>query len=534
MSQSSGQTGSIGERVKGIWDGDEGVWKRTADPKSIPSRSLGWLRLPYELDDLLKRLIALRDDLYRDGIRRALLLGMGGSSMAAIMFNSVQTGRNESMRIELEIVDTVHPTTVERIASDLDVCKTVFLVASKSGTTVETLMLERFFRGLCIKELKDNAAVAQHFIALSDDGTPLAQRGADREQFRCHITTPQDVGGRFSALTAFGMLPAVLSGFNPQGSVKNLLETVDACRATGPGPYNPGVRLVQALANPALSGTNKVTLVTSPGLGKFSLWAEQLMAESTGKDGKGLVPVTAEGLTSTNLYELSKGRNLVFLRLEDDDNHELDELLAVAKMVDVPYHLRRLQSVEELLGELFVWEFAVALSGMFLEIYPFDQPDVESAKRGARRLLEEGGSGLQPKGITLDDAWRNLEGATNDDYIAVFAWLDETPDLTRELNRLCEKLTQRTGRAVLFGYGPRYLHSTGQLLKGGPKGIDVLVLYSPTVRSEEGAGDTLGELLTAQMIADMEVMRTGGQNVWVTALPDNPARRVEAFLGGLN
>ena len=218
-----------------------------------------------------------------------------------------------------------------------------------------------------------------------------------------------------------------------------------------------------------MSGTNKVTLVTSPGLGKFSLWAEQLMAESTGKDGKGLVPVTAEGLTATNLYELSNGRNLVFLRLEDDDNHELDELLGVVKTVDVPYHLRRLRSVDELLGELFVWEFAVALSGMSLDIYPFDQPDVESAKKGARRLLKEGGSGLQPKGITLDDAWRNLEGATNDDYIAVFAWLDETPDLTRELNRLCEKLTQRTGRRYCLDTGRVIYTPLGNYLRVDPR-----------------------------------------------------------------
>jgi hypothetical protein len=436
------------ELVRRIWARDASVWTSSGE-----QRWLGWLDAPdRELDraeELLRDVAALpaHDDV--------LLLGMGGSSLAPEVF------RRWFGADRFHVLDTTHPREVERVAARLDPARTLVLVSSKSGTTLETRCHADFFRAW--------AGGGERFVAVTDPGSEL-ERLAGQQGFAATFHGVPSIGGRYSALSPFGLVPAALQGVAVERLLERALEAAEACRLPGEG--NPGLELGLALGEGWRAGRDKVCMDTANG---FGLWLEQLLAESTGKDGTGLVPAPGEA----------------------------------GEGADRQWHELRLPDAYELGAEMFRWEFAVAVAGQALGIDPFDQPDVQAAKdRTVEVLGADAEPALEPVG-TVDEL---LDEARPGDYVAIQAFVD--PAREGDLAPLVER-GRATGCVVTVGLGPRYLHSTGQLHKGGPNtGLYLQVVDDPG--DEVPIPDKpfgFRRLLAAQAEGDLTSLRERGRRV---------------------
>ncbi len=484
-----------------IWKYDPTVWGK---PSTDPGLPLGWLGLPATLPELRREIAPVAADIRSRGFTDAVVLGMGGSSLTAGVFSALSEPKPGWLRIH--VLDTVNPEFVAALNKGIDLTKTVFIVASKSGTTVEPLSLEKYFRG----ELK-TAGVADasgHFVAISDPDSPLADRSGAGE-FGWYVPTPPDVGGRYSALSAFGLLPAAMMGIDLESLEQPASAMAAECRRADGG--NPGVWLGGLLAQLASEGRTLVTLITSPGLERFGMWSEQLLAESTGKDGKGLVPVVSEPMLGMDDYK--PDRQFVYVRFSGADNPSTDAFVSHLETAGQPVVRINVPDLESISAEFFRWEFATAVAASHLGVNPFDQPDVEEAKQKTRSLTADVAD--TDPGSTLESA---LESVLRDrkspgSYVALGAYLPESNELTAAFSRLRSAISRRTKMATMFGYGPRYLHSTGQLHKGGPSNGRLLVITAgnPSDISVPGAKYTLGALCRAQAAADVEVMNGLGR-----------------------
>ncbi|MDA0677244.1 MAG: glucose-6-phosphate isomerase [Chloroflexi bacterium] len=515
----------IADRVANrIFKKDASLWPPESPGAEPASEIMGWLELPSLLDTKTGLLHATVADLRSRGITDLVVLGMGGSSMTPEVLRvvfGIQRGG-----INLHVLDTVNPETIGPVTSSLPLVSTAFIVASKSGTTVEPLSLEKHFRSaLSDAGVSDGSA---HFIAITDARTPLAQR-AQGGQFAHWLETPRDVGGRFSALTAFGMFPAAALGIDVQQLQQSASRMATTCAMDTEN--NPGLMLGAVLGANALSGRDKVTLITSPGLERFGLWVEQLLAESTGKHGKGLIPIAGEDLYPVDWY--GDDRNFVYVRLEGADNSATDNHISSLEKSSHPVTTLEMRDLYDIGAEFFRWEFATAVAGHVINIFPFDQPDVNAAKDKARVILD---SGKLPSGDSisdLDSALKLLiETPKIGDYVAIGAFLPESSGLTHAFSKLRAFITKTTGMATTFGYGPRYLHSTGQLFKGGPNSIRFIGVVS------HGSGDikvpgesyTLGALTPAQAYGDFEVLRDRGRRIRTATLRNNAVAEIEGAL----
>ena len=408
------------------------------------------------------------------------------------------------------------------LTNSLDLSRTLFFVSSKSGTTVEPLTLESHFRSR-LADQSNARGGRRNFVALTDSGTPLSER-ARAGEFGTWVATPEDVGGRFSGLSAFGMMPAAVAGLNLQAFADEAVRMAQLCRADTTS--NPGLQLGGFLAANAQTGRDKVTLLTSPGLAAFGMWVEQLLAESTGKNGKGLIPVTGEKLSPAEKY--GNDRQFVLIDSGDDASsvRALSSGLVAAGhpllIIEVPA-----ENKYRIAGEFFRWEFATAVASSLMGIYPFDQPDVEAAKIKARQLLTDINQELEVG--PLVDALKSLAGVSPPAYVALIAFLPESPPLTAEFSALRLAITDATGVATTFGYGPRYLHSIGQLYKGGPKNAVVLGFVSGKYDDlpVPGANYSFGQLTVAQAGGDFTVMAEQGQNVQPIALGNRLIEELE-------
>ncbi len=445
-----------------IWSHDHTVWR--PDPKEIENR-LGWLEAPGDMIDRLDAVDELCRQVRRDGYTHALLLGMGGSSLAAEVIRKT-LGVREGF-LDLEVLDTTDPGAIRGCEGRHDLSRTLFIVASKSGTTVESMSLFKYFFNR-VAELKGDDRAGQSFVAVTDPGGKLADL-AREHSFRQIFLNDPDVGGRYSALTYFGLVPAALCG----ADLRLLLDraATAACRCGGAGcavkDDNPASRLGSTMAVLARAGRDKLTLVMPPSMESFGSWAEQLIAESTGKDGRGILPVVGEKLGPPDLYE--DDRVFVQLRLKDDRAYDLE--LDALKTAGHPVVVIDLEDSYDLGGQFFLWETATAVSGHLLDIQPFDQPDVDSAKRLAREMV----SAYKESGELPDDGPETPEpGALREflsqgrrgDYIAIQAFITPCPENDEILDDFRLVLRKRHRLATTVGYGPRYLHSTGQLHKG--------------------------------------------------------------------
>ncbi len=496
--------------MKRIWAHDHTVWR--PDPNEISNR-LGWLHIAGILAAQIGRLQALVNNVKAEGYTDVLLLGMGGSSMAPEMF--AKTFGEESDGLNLQVLDSTDADAVRAKAARFDPAHTLFIIATKSGGTVETLSFFKYFYNLTAAMLgMENAG--QHFVAITDPGSKLEALGA-LYNFRDIFLNDPNIGGRYSALSYFGLVPAVLVGVD----VATLLARAQtaACNADGCNcPVNGdnlSGRLGAIMGELANAGRDKVTIVPSPSIAGFGDWVEQLIAESTGKEGKGILPVVGEPLGTPDKY--GRDRLFVYLRLVGDAAYDAQfEQLAAAGHPVVTLHL---QDKYDLGGQLFLWEMATAVAGYRLGIQPFDQPNVEAAKVLARQMVAEYmEKGELPAGefapVTAVVLREFLAQSQPGDYITIQAYIQPTPKTDAALLALRTHLRDTYHLATTASYGPRFLHSTGQLHKGdGGNGLFIQFASDPAqdtpIPDEAGkpaATMTFGVLKMAQALGDAQAL----------------------------
>ena len=512
------QTAQVGKR---IWEKDHKVWSKDMQPE-LTDR-LGWLELPETMEKEVAALSAFADKAKADGMKHVVLLGMGGSSLAPEVFQ--ETFGNAPGYPKLRVLDSTHPAAVQAVENGIDLALTVFLVSSKSGTTTET---NSFFFYFWDKLQKLGADPGRHFVAITDPGTPLEQLAKERN-FRGTFNAPAEVGGRYSALTMFGLVPAALIGVDIGAVLARARRMSAACGAAVADGSNPGLVLGAALAELALAKRDKVTFICSPSLGAFPSWAEQLIAESMGKENKGIVPVANENLAPPEKY--GADRFFIYLRLESDSNHDLDRQVAALEANGHPLARIDLADKYDIGQEFFRWEFAVAAAGAALGINPFNQPDVQLAKDLSKKAMSEsasGGAKLKDEVAVSDSAvLEKMVGAwlgkkKPRDYVVVQAYIAPSRENSAKLAALCAALQSRLGVATTLGFGPRFLHSTGQLHKGGPNSALVLqIVDQPTDNlAVPETSYTFDALIQAQAIGDF------------TALKQRRRRALRVNLGG--
>jgi len=471
---------------------DVSLWPAAPEEQPIIGKRLGWLDAPDWLKKNREELTRWARDIYGQEFARVVVLGMGGSSLAARALAGV-FGKTEQ-GLPLVVLDTTHPEAIAVTAAAASLSETLFVSASKSGTTAEVTALTAYFYQQ-VKAERGRAA-GENFVAITDAGSAL-QHYAEAHDFRRCFLNPADVGGRFSMLTAFGMVPAALLGLDLDRMFNSARAARVASEADTPDADQSALRLGQAMARSALAGRNKLTLLLSPQLGAFSAWVEQLIAESTGKSGIGIIPVIDESLP-IGAY----GMDRFFVAVTLTGDHTLDETLQALEAAGHEIDHHQLDDRYDLAGEFFRWEFAVAVAGALLAVNPFDEPDVVSSKQTTRRLLEGNkeeqansiGEIRDDAGLTLrmpislvdEDAGlsgqllRFFQNSSPTNYLTLMPFLYMTDDVQNALSELITALRAVLPLPVILNPGPRYLHSTGQLHKGGPNSGLYLIITAST------------------------------------------------------
>lgn len=515
--------------VRRVWARDWTVWK----PEDVEiSNRLGWLDAPETAAADLPAFEAFAASVRGEGLDRAVVLGMGGSSLAPDVFARLFPTAPGSLA--LEVLDTTEPGAVAAAAARLEPGRTLFLVSSKSGSTAELIALLSFFYDRSVRALGRSEA-GKRFVAITDPASPLESL-AGGLGFRRVFAGRPDIGGRFSALSAFGLLPGALKGLDIGRLLGRAREEAAGCRADAAGS-NPGAVLGAFLGAAARAGRDKLVLLVPPRLVPLAAWLEQLVAESTGKEGRGILPVVETDPEAA--FRLGPGRVLV--EIGDVPRGEAGGLPRLRLAFDDPHDLG---------GQFFLWEFATAVAGHVLGIDPFDQPDVESTKQRTREVLAAGvGAGAAAASVRLSGGdhapgealGRLLEGGRAGDYLAILAFLPPRPEVESGLAALRARLASRTGLPVTVGFGPRYLHSTGQLHKGDAnRGLFLLLAASglPEVAIPELPGvarpapDFAG-LFRAQARGDELVLAEKGRRVLAVDLPEPVEDGLAALIAAL-
>jgi transaldolase/glucose-6-phosphate isomerase len=475
------------EVAQRIWRKDDTLWGDHGAPE-IGNR-LGWLTIAETLREALPDLQAFAKQAADDGLTDCVLLGMGGSSLAPEVLRQSFADKTNGLR--LQVLDSTDAAAIRAVEDSIDLDRTLFLVSSKSGGTIETLSQ--------FKHFWSRKPDGKHFVAITDPGSGLADL-AQEHGFRRTFLNDPDIGGRYSALSFFGLVPAALMGADVEGLLDGAGMAEQAC-AHYETAANSGLWLGIALGELALQGRDKLTFVVDPPITSFGLWAEQLVAESTGKQGKGILPVADEPVGGPEAY----GDDRVFVHLCSGDSN--DE--AVAKLRDAGHPVVTLSvGGPEDLGRIFFFaEFATAVAGWVLGINPFDQPNVQEAKDATKRVLEEGGD---PPADATDLSELLKSGPPS--YVAVMGYVQPTEEFDVAVSELRAAIRDATKQTTTFGYGPRFLHSTGQLHKGGPKTGRFLQLIHDGPDDVEIPGEpyTFTELKHAQADGDLATLRAHG------------------------
>ncbi len=490
-----------------IWRKDFTVWK--PDPFEIANR-LGWLTVIDPMYDRVPSLKSFAREIRDAGFRTAVLLGMGGSSLGPEVLR--KTFGSAPGYPELIVIDSTVPACVQVVTEAIEPAHSLFLISSKSGTTIEPLALMNYFRSL-VESATGKEKAGQNFIAITDPGTPLA-RLAEENRFRQIFLNPPEIGGRYSVLSYFGLVPAAIIGID----LISLLDRADymkeGCVSCVPVHDNPGAWLGTCLGVLAQQGRDKLTIVASPAIASFGLWVEQLIAESTGKEGKGIIPIVGEPLVETAQY--ANDRLFVYLRMEGDDNSATDAAIERIRSSGQPVLVLELRDRFDLGAEFFRWEFATAVAGAILGIHPFNQPNVQQAKDATERMLQKyTETGRLPQVETADSLADILARANKGNYLAIMAYLRQTLEIDDLLSDFRRKVVERYNIATTSGYGPRFLHSTGQLHKGGPTtGLFLQITADhETDFPVPGLPYSFGIVADAQALGDLQILQMAGRPV---------------------
>jgi glucose-6-phosphate isomerase len=503
---------AAGRVASRLWARDLTVFEAAADPQAAASirQRLGWLDGPAHFAGRAKELKAFTRNARRDGVTAVYLLGMGGSSIGAEVRRDVPRVRKDPCR--LEVLDTTDERTVRHATETLDPARTLFLVASKSGSTVEVSALEQHFWSVMSEQGGDPG---RRFVAITDPGSPLIDLAGARG-YRHTFENPADIGGRYSVLSYFGLVPAALLGLDVGALLADAARMADACQADTVD--NPGLALGAFMAAEATAGRDKLTLLFPPPLAPLGIWIEQLVAESTGKSGRGVLPIVGEPLGEAAEY----GSDRAFVAGLSPATVDLD---AAARTLETAGHpvMRLDGEVAHLGAHFFQWEFATAVAGIGLDLNPFDEPNVRSAKeRTARQLDARRKTGsfridppLEPRNGYARREHGDVTARTDGRYLALLDYLPADWRRPTIVERLRGAVRRRAGIATTYGVGPRYLHSTGQYHKGGPNtGLFVLLTAADeSTRPVPGTDYSFGVLKQAQALGDFEALVDAGRTV---------------------
>lgn len=505
-----------------LWGHDRSLWggqpigTLSEDGRAVGEilDRLGWLNLPDSMRPMLAELESFADEMRDLDIDHVLVLGMGGSSLAPEVFGELFRA---SAAARLEILDTTHPTAVTAARERIDGERTLVIVSSKSGTTTETRALaDIFWNELAFLDDRE-----RHFVAVTDPDTPLAKLARERGFGRLFEAEP-DLGGRFSALSPYGMVPAAAAGIDVRELLGCAYDMAMAC-SEQPATVNEALSLGAALAELHATGRDKLTFFATPGVAAFPTWLEQLIAESTGKSGRGLVPIIGE--TPTDPASYGSDRVFVVYRLESDCGpaDELDRFADALEGAGHPVLSFNLKSPAQVAAEMYRWQVAIAAAATVLGIHPFNQPDVQLAKELASRALasDAGGEAICRFQMARDDGdtvaalkcW--VDDADVGDYAAIQAFLAPDSATTDALKRLQSAIRDRSAAATTWSYGPRFLHSTGQLHKGGPERGFFLQVVDLPASDVEVPGESFGlaRLIRSQANGDLEALKQRERNV---------------------
>lgn len=515
--------------IQRIWQKDYTVWRN--DPIEISNR-LGWLDCIEVTKKSFDEINSFVEEIRNDGFTDAILMGMGGSSLAPEVFR--MTFGVKKGYPDLHVLDSTHPLAVIGYEKKFDPAKTLYIVSTKSGGTIETMsFMKYFFNNVSKKIGKENTS--KHFIAITDPGSGLEEY-AKKLNFRRIFLNDPDIGGRFSALSLFGIVPAALIGIDIKKLFYETAPVVSECKH--PDVFeNSGTKLGAITGSLANEGADKLTLLISPQLKYIGGWLEQLIAESTGKDGRGVLPIDLEPFVSIDAY--AKDRVFVYLKIAGDNF--FDKIVSEIKSSDFPVIEIELQNIYQLGAEFFRWEFATAVAGYVLDVQPFDQPNVESAKVAARSMMKE----YQLKGklpeliptleydglkIFSDSKVENLKDVfssflsdceTGKSYAAIHAYLKPDEIIWQQLQLLRLRILQKYKIATTLGYGPRFLHSTGQLHKGD-SGNGYFIQFISDIQNDVPVPDdaeknessiSFGTLIKAQALGDRQALLNNKRKV---------------------
>ncbi|QYK52726.1 MAG: hypothetical protein KF824_10725 [Fimbriimonadaceae bacterium] len=499
------------EIAEKLYGKDPSLWSSDPSVQADVAAFLGWVDAPLRTRQQLPEILGFVELVKKSGFTDAVVLGMGGSSLSSLMFSQAFPNMGG---LKLHVLDSTNPVDVQRIRNSVPLNKTLFIVASKSGTTVEPLAFEEFFYSELLQEMGDNAA--QHMVAITDPGSQMETRATERKYRKIFLGEPA-VGGRFSVFTVFGMVPAALAGLPVESMLRevcSLFENKDTHGITA------GIFLGELAKN----GVDKITFANPPEFDGIALWAEQLIAESTGKHGVGTLPLATEPLATPDCY----GTDRVFFVVGGKDFDP-----AIPTQEQAPRLTSKIDSPEYLAKVLYWLEIATATCGAVLGVNPFDQPNVQAAKDIARAELQKiqalssipeikyeiASQDLRlygSHGNTVGEAVANfIHKAPEGSQIAFLAFLPESEGATGAIQEIRTATTARLKLATSFGYGPRYLHSTGQYHKGGPNNGYYIVLTSEDAADFDipGMDATFGQLKMAQALGDIGALQSNGRAV---------------------
>ncbi len=509
------------EFVSRLWRKDPGLWTADAKDRAVIRDALGWLHVADKMEESLGNLMRFAAEARGAGFRHVVHMGMGGSSLAPLVF--ARTFPRPPDGLPLTVLDTTDPATILAVEREVPLAQTLFIVASKSGTTAEPLAFGEYFYAKLVALKGDRAG--ENMVAITDPGTPLVAQGRTRRYRRVFLNF-SDIGGRYSALSYFGLVPAALMGVDVAGLLDRALHMAHACASCCPAHDNPGVALGAVMGELARQGRDKVTVLVAEPAATLGMWLEQLMAESTGKNGTGLLPVADEPLGDPSVY--GQDRLFACVRLGAQDDGALARGVAALRAAGHPVVTIQMDDALDLGQEFFRWEIATATAGAILGINAFDQPNVQESKDNTNRLLgavKTQGRLPEEKPALVEGALslyagragrtaaatlgRFLSQARPGDYIALMAYLTERPEIDRALQAIRLRLRNGTRLATTLGYGPRYLHSTGQYHKGGPNtGLFIQLTGDDGVDAQiPGEPYTFGVLKRAQALGDLEALR---------------------------
>ena len=526
-----------------LFNKDPYLWKTAPDQVKTIQEGLGWLNLPQDFTAKCDDLKTFTDKIKSEGYKHAVLLGMGGSSLCSEVAR--ETFGTSDGYLKLLVLDNTEPEAILDVQNQVDLEKTIFIAATKSGGTMETLSFFKYF----YEELKKKGSQnpGKNFIAITDPGSPLVPM-AEEYKFRRTFLNPTDVGGRYSVLSYFGILPMALMGIDVKEMLARALQMETSCGPEIPAASNPGISLGTTLGICQKNGRDKVTFVMSSSISAFGYWVEQLLAESTGKEGKGLIPVNGETIGAPEVY--GKDRIFIYMHLASDDSKNDEEKLKALEAAGHPVVQINVADKLALGGEYYRWEVATAIAGMVIGINAFDQPNVAESKKNTNNLLDEwkqkgdfqkptndfkigdytvyaGNANAQLQGGKYSSVEAVIEAfsdlAKPGDYVAMLPYFMLTDERNKILQDWREKIREKHKVATTLLNGPRYLHSTGQLHKGGPDTGLYLMIVGPNEKEIPIPGEKFGfaTLHEAQSLGDYRSLNDKGRRLILINIGDD-------------